>query len=180
MLDLKKQFKLLKLSDKTLVISVAVILIITISFLLINKKTNEENFPLPVLENIRKNDYYAKSRQKLCENIPSSKLTQEDIEDYNNISNYGPIKYLREKLDERFKAKFILIQIGPAIGGGDLITFMLQERPYQLFDAWVYDYHNGTYDLRGFDLHELNDNEANIEEIQKGFIDQICNDAYGI
>lgn len=92
--------------------------------------------------------------------------------------------------EEYLKSKFIVLQTDPAPGGGESIVLMFKNKPDKIFYAWVYRYYDkdplDPNDIHGFDLRALNEyglteNEApSIEETQKMFINQLCNQETGI
>lgn len=78
---------------------------------------------------------------------------------------------------EMLKSKFIVLQTDIAVGGGSSIVILFKEYPDWLYYAWVYSDSDDYFDLR--DFHEYN-LLKNIEDIQKIFINQICNEDMGI
>ena len=101
-------------------------------------------------------------------------------------SSYGISKIEQDYL----KSKFIVFQTDPAPFGGESIVLMFKDKPDKVFYAWVYRYYDkdpsDPNDIRGFDLRALNEydlteNKApSIEETQKMFINQLCNEGLGI
>lgn len=92
--------------------------------------------------------------------------------------------------EEYLKSKFIVLKTDTALGGGASIVLMFKDKPDKVFYAWVYRYYDNDPldpdDIQGFDLRGLSEytlgknNRPNIEEIQKMFITQLCNQEIGI
>jgi hypothetical protein len=276
-IDKTKHFKLLKLSDKILFLSIAVILIVSIPFLIIgykNKNTdNSDYFKCPesyntqeekdndldyyiikekennpeitlkellskrydllvenkcaeTLKNIKDTDTYSAStlkddyvnsilrninniseisREELCKKIGFTKMLEQEIGFQKKIADVDFVKYFRETIDNflakdnisneddsyinfllskedtnLLKGKFIILQASAAQFGGEEIYLMFKEKPNTVFYVWIYSLNNGEYDLRGFSEYGLDEDDPSIEEIQETFINQICNDDFGI
>lgn len=60
-----------------------------------------------------------------------------------------------------YKSKFIVFAINDGLMGGKVINIIFQDNPDKLFNAWVYQTTDGSYELRGFwqnmsfDLNEM-------------------------
>lgn len=49
-----------------------------------------------------------------------------------------------------YQSKFIVFAVNSSIAGGKEIAIIFQDKPDKLFNAWVYQLADNTYDLRGF------------------------------
>lgn len=49
-----------------------------------------------------------------------------------------------------YKSKFIIFAINDSLMGGKVINIVFQDKPDKLFNAWVYQITDGSYELRGF------------------------------
>lgn len=92
---------------------------------------------------------------------------------YNDVARVDPA-YLR--------SKFIVLSTDVAPGGGESIVLMFKDRPDKMFYAWVYGREGQDYfDLRGFSIYDPLKNDApSIKDTQKIFINQLCNDEFGL
>ena len=78
------------------------------------------------------------------------------------------------------KSKFIVLETDIALGGGESILLMFKDAPDRVFYAWVYKYSDDGYDLRMFTEYNLAEDETDIEEIRKIYINQLCDEKTGI
>lgn len=82
---------------------------------------------------------------------------------------------------EYLKSKFIVLQTDIAPGGGSSILILFKNRPDKVFYAWVYSNDGKYFDLRGFEEYFSDDlTRTDIENIQKVYINQICNEETGL
>lgn len=60
-----------------------------------------------------------------------------------------------------YESKYIVFAINDGVMGGKVINIVFQDKPDKLFNVWVYQTTNGSYELRGFwqnmsfDLNEM-------------------------
>jgi hypothetical protein len=87
---------------------------------------------------------------------------------YQDLQIYSP---------EILASKFIVLETEIAVGGGQSIVLMFKDFPDKLYYAWIYGEDEDYLDLRGFSEY---DSPKTIEEIQKIFINQICDKSMGI
>jgi len=98
--------------------------------------------------------------------------------DYDNDLSKIGLDYL--------ESKFIILQTDPEPRGGKSIVLMFKNKPDKIFYAWIYGYLGENNKIVGFDLRALNEydlagNKApSLGETQKVFINQLCNDSFGI
>ena len=84
------------------------------------------------------NDYIRSLRQYL-DDVAAGKVKDEELNPYIDI----------------IKGKFVILDIGPAAGGGASIYIVFVEHPKDLFSEWVYSHANsetrtiGLYETRG-------------------------------
>jgi len=67
-----------------------------------------------------------------------------------------------------YKSKFIVLTVDDNVAGGKYIKILFQEKPDRIFNAWVYQLSNGSYELRTFGS-EKNQDPDKMKFIQKEF-----------
>lgn len=170
---MKQFFNKLKEINETLLVCLIILIGVFVMFIFYGSKKNEElckegSFAPPLEQEvaydneIRKNEFVQYLRKALDSSIAGDNF------DLTNYSDY-------------IKGKFIVLATSTAPGGGSSIILMFKDKPDKVFYAWVYDYLDGKYDLRGFMEYDLAKNEApNIQETQKSFINQLCDKDFGL
>ena len=78
------------------------------------------------------------------------------------------------------RGKFIVLQTDTAPGGGVFIVFLFKNNPSKIYYAWVFGEESGYFDLRGLYEYSQKEGGPSIAEIQKTYINQICNEEIGI
>jgi len=84
------------------------------------------------------------------------------------------------------KSQFIVLEEGPAATGGASILLIFKDKPDKVFYAWVYRYLSEDDKIIGFDLRALEEYDVtkngapSLAETQDMFINQLCNDNFGI
>jgi|GEM_PF-1217301 len=103
----------------------------------------------------------------------------QDASCYNNhLQAYGDLKNIDR---EYLKSKFIVIDANTALYGGKDLTILFEDKPDQLFKAVVYDYRDGTYDLRDVSEYDApRDSTFAIRKIQLYLASEICSGKFGI
>lgn len=67
-----------------------------------------------------------------------------------------------------YKSKFIVFVINNSDFGGKIINIVFQDKPDKLFNAWVYQITDGSYELRGF-WQNKTFTEIEMKKIQKEY-----------
>lgn len=67
-----------------------------------------------------------------------------------------------------YKSKFIVLTVNDNVAGGKYIKILFQEKPDRVFNAWIYQIPNGSYELRAFGS-EKNQDPDKMMFIQKEF-----------
>jgi hypothetical protein len=74
-----------------------------------------------------------------------------------------------EAFDKKYyKSKFVVLTFTEHKSGGVEIRIMFQDKPDRIFDAWVYRYSDGDFELRGFSSDE-NYDPVKIKELNKTY-----------
>lgn len=67
-----------------------------------------------------------------------------------------------------YKSKFIVFAINNGVAGGKIINIIFQDKRDKLFNAWVYQVADGSYELRGF-WQNMTFTKQEMDKIQKQY-----------
>lgn len=132
-------------------------------------KEYRKNLQSPFIKHIRKSlNLFLSNTDKSCS---ERDCFHSRLQAYNDL----------EKIEtEYLKSKFVILNDDIALFGGESMLILFEDKPDQIFYVWVYDFKDGTYDLRGFEKYKFEDANLNIQQIQKDFVDIICSGKFGI
>lgn len=116
----------------------------------------------PQIEEVEKDD------------VDVEEFTEQELSYLNGINLEPVVKYIRQgiknylddsgydtqteglpncgfsKFEEYLSSKYVAFQMEPAKYGGQIVRIIFRDKPDQIFEGWIYELADGTFDLRSF------------------------------
>jgi hypothetical protein len=123
----------------------------------------------------------AKERSFLaCYSDPSVQYIRETFNNILNLNNYSEYEYEILKNHMRlFDSRFVVLDIGKALMGGKTIDILFKDYPDTVYNIWVYDFHNGRYEIRSFD-YANNYKDVDMDMLKKYFSRYLSSNDYSL